>query len=184
MLAAPQTVEPRAQGDRRGAGGGRAADLRESTLYRSRSEIVNHRAGRLRATPGWSCGSDAIARRRRRLGRPRRRRGSIRLAGQGRASHPRDAPMSQRGSLQGHFGGRVCQGSDDARPEPLIAPQPIALVCPVPLAILLRHLPPRQLRAHHRQDPIEHRAVVVPRSSRRAASAAAGAAGCAPIRHR
>jgi hypothetical protein len=70
----------------------------------------------------------------------------------------------QAQSLQGHFGGWVCQGVDDTLPEPLVAPEPVSFICPVSLAILLRHLPPRQLRPDDSQYPIEYRAVIVSRS--------------------
>ena len=69
--------------------------------------------------------------------------------------------------LQGHFGGWVCQGIDDTLPESLIAPQPVSFVCPVSLAVLPRHLPPRQICADYCEDPIDHRAMVMPWPPRR-----------------
>jgi hypothetical protein len=70
--------------------------------------------------------------------------------------------------------GRLCkvqeiQGLHDARPAPLGTPEPVALVGGLPLAILPRHLAPGRAAAQHRQDTIQHRAVVMARTPNRRA---------------
>ncbi len=58
----------------------------------------------------------------------------------------------------------LSQRLEDALPKALLQPQLVAPVGGLPLAVLLRHLPPGGTRSRHPQDATEHRAVIVVRS--------------------
>lgn len=60
----------------------------------------------------------------------------------------------------------ICQGDEDTLPESGVAPQTVSLVRCLPLAARRRDLAPRSVGARHRQNAVEHRAVIVARSAR------------------